>query len=115
MAKQHENFDDHNGLPPEERRTASRFGRLPDEDYAAIWIGGSESQLAEVHDESLHGISLILDADCGIGIGCEAHIVYAGTCHLARVRHVQPLGREKVLIGFQCEPLPDAASRFGVR
>ena len=92
---------------PEERRGASRFGRLPNDDFAAIWVDGAEPLLAEVHDESLRGISLILPCDCAIGIGCQVHIVYAGVCHLAQARHVEPRGQDKLLIGFQCEPLPE--------
>ena len=92
----------------EERRHASRFGRLPDDDFAAIWVGNEEPELAEVHDESLGGISLILSTDCGIGIGSQAHIVYAGVCHLAQAVHVESFNEQQVLIGFQCEAMPEA-------
>ena len=101
----------HQSVPLEERRVATRFERLPDDDFAAIWIGSEEPQLAEVHDESLHGISVILDADWNIGIGCQVHIVYAGTCHLAQARHVKPIAPNQVLVGFHCEPLPATAAR----
>ena len=99
----------HQGVPLEERRDATRFERLPEDDFAAIWMGSEEPQLAEVHDESLHGISLILDTAWNIGIGCQVHIVYAGICHLAQVRHVEPLTDNRVIVGFYCEPAPDMA------
>mgnify|MGYP002623566911 CR=1 FL=1 len=98
------------GSQAEERRCGSRFARLPDDDFAAVWIGSEEPQLAEVHDESLHGISLIIDDDSGIGVGCEVHIVYAGACHLARAMRVRPHGSGKLLIGFACEQLPELSS-----
>ena len=90
-----------------ERREASRFGRLAEDDFATLWLPHCEPILAEVHNESLQGICLVLDNDCGIGIGATVHIVYAGTCHLAQARHVEPHQDGRLRIGFHCEALPE--------
>ena len=90
-----------------ERREESRFGRLADDDFAAVWLPNRESILAEVHNESLHGICLVLSADCGIGVGATVHIVYAGSCHAAQARHIEPYSDGRLLVGFHCEALPD--------
>lgn len=93
-----------------ERRQSTRFEKMPDEDFAAVWRPGDEAALAEVHDESLGGLGLVLDAKCGIGLGCHVQIVYAGGCYLAQARHVEPWRDGQLLVGFQCEPVPPAAT-----
>ena len=93
-----------------ERREASRFGRLVDDDFAAVWLPNQDPILAEVHNESLQGICLVLETNCGIGVGSTVHIVYAGNCHLAQARHVHPHDDGRLLIGFACEVLPGEMS-----
>lgn len=93
-----------------ERREASRFGRLAEDDFAAVWLPQCDPILAEVQNESLHGLCLVLDVDCGIGVGSTVHIVYAGACHTAQARHVAPHSDGRLLIGFHCEALPDVLS-----
>ena len=93
----------------EERRQGSRFGRLPSDDYAAVWKEHEQPLLAEVHDESLHGISLILDTDSDIRLGTQVYIVYAGMCHLAQARHLETRSDGRMLVGFKCDPLPEVS------
>lgn len=93
----------------EERRQGSRFGRLPSDDFAAVWKEHEQPLLAEVHDESLQGISLILDSDSDIGLGTQVYIVYAGMCHLAQARHLETRSDGRILVGFKCEPMPDVS------
>jgi hypothetical protein len=92
----------------DEQRRASRFEQSPDEVYAAVWIDGEEAILAEVHDESLGGIGLLLDIGCGIGLGSVINIVFAGSHYVAQVRHVKPWDHDRVLVGFHCDAVPVA-------
>jgi hypothetical protein len=90
----------------DEQRRASRFEQSPDEVYAAVWVDGDEALLAEVHDESLGGIALLLDNDGGIGLGSMVNIVFAGSHFVAQARHVETWDHDRVLIGFRCEAAP---------
>ena len=52
--------------PLDERRQATRFPRLPATDFAVVWQTPGEEILAEVHDESLTGLGILL-ADVSLG------------------------------------------------
>lgn len=90
----------------EERRESTRFGRSPEDDFAAVRINGDGALLAEVHDESLRGISLILGVESRLNVGQTVQIDYVGSQYEATVRHVTAWTDNKLLIGFRCELLP---------
>ncbi|MCA9268379.1 MAG: hypothetical protein KDA41_07900 [Planctomycetales bacterium] len=97
----------------DERRDATRFPCNADEEFAAIWLGAEEPTLAEVFDESLGGISLLLDRADGFGLGCTANIAYRGGYYVAQARHVKTWHDGRLLIGFICEPMPGQAPSQG--
>lgn len=79
---------------------------MPDDDFAAVWRPGEDPVLAEVHDESTGGIALLMQADCGAGLGQKLCIAYAGTYYEGRIRHVETHASGRLLVGFRCEPMP---------
>lgn len=84
----------------DERRQATRFRREEEEDSAAIWYPPGVEMIAQVYDESLHGIALIVDDAREFKLGLQVEIAYAGSFLLGTVRHIEEYdGRTK--IGFQ--------------
>ena len=85
----------------EERRRASRFARDEELERAAIWFNPGEDLLAPVFDESLGGISLVVDDGGRFPVGSEVGIAYANSFFQASVVHVQKRRDGKFVVGFQ--------------
>jgi hypothetical protein len=91
--------------PFEERRLSSRFGRDDDTDFAALRLSSGEEVIAMVFDESLGGISLVIDDASRLPIGAEVKIAYAGSFVRAVVKHLRPIGGgTKSIVGFATSP-----------
>lgn len=90
----------------DELRRATRFVQPPDEVFAAVWLDGGDAILAEVHDESLGGLGLLLEMGCGIGLGSTVQVVFAKTHYAAQVCHMQPWDDHRLLVGLRCEVSP---------
>jgi hypothetical protein len=95
--------------PFEERRHASRFRCDEETALAAVWLPLGEEQIAVVFDESLGGISLMLDDVVHLTVGGEVGIAYAGTFVRGTVRHIRPLAGGKFVVGFSTESFDGAA------
>ena len=87
----------------DELRSWVRFCKDPDTDFAVILHPDLDELLAEVHDESLGGIGLLLDDATQFPVGKEVEIVYAGELMLSYVRHIEPYPDDRFLVGFQCD------------
>ena len=86
----------------EERRKASRFFREPDTAYAIVRHPSREAFVAQVREESLGGIGLILKDRSGFDVGQEVEIAYLDSLLRAIVRHIEPYGDGCFLVGFEC-------------
>jgi hypothetical protein len=87
-------------------RSSTRFLKEPETDFAAIFHPGDVEGLAEVHSESLGGISLWLDDIANFPLGREIGIVHAGSFLNAVVRRVQPCPDGRWIVGLSCERIP---------
>jgi len=86
-----------------DRREATRFGKTPDTQFAALWLPDGRTILAEVRDESLGGLGLLLhDADL-LPVGQQFEIVFAGNSGRGQVRHMQQRDDGLFLVGLECE------------
>jgi hypothetical protein len=91
----------------EERRQASRFGREFESDYAVLRVGTAEARTWPVHDESLGGISLVLDETLTLPVGAEVTIDYGNSQFHGVVIHRRSTGENQTVIaGFQLESKP---------
>jgi len=88
--------------PVDELRNWTRFSKERGDNFAVIWREGREEILAEVHDESLGGLGVILEDIAGFAVGQEFDLVYAGESMRGHVRHVEPHDGEYI-VGFECE------------
>ncbi len=95
---------------PDERRNASRFWRGDGTDFASIWVEAGEEILAEVHDESLSGLGILVDGPTEIQPGNDVHVVYAGEYLRGLVRHVTRQSDGRYLVGLECQQLPAEAA-----
>ena len=87
----------------DEQRTATRFGKEPDSAYAVVHHPEMEAFIAQVHEESLGGIGLILEDPRRFGVGQNVEIAYLDCLLRAVVRHIEPWEEEGTyLVGFQC-------------
>jgi hypothetical protein len=86
--------------PFEERRSATRFGRDEDTDFAVLKLSTGKEMVAMVFDESLGGISVVIDDVSPLPVGAEVQIVYAGFEAYATVIHVRPLIGGRSVVGF---------------
>ena len=87
----------------DELRQASRFVTDPGGCYAAVWQHAGDEILAEVHDESLGGIALILEDVTTFQVGAEAEISFQHSLTRATVRHFERRDDGTYLVGFECE------------
>ncbi len=92
----------------EDLRQSTRFRKEPGTDYAVIWRQPGEELLAEVYDESLTGICLVLADASHYPVGAEADLVYHTTTMRGEVRHVTPQDNGTFLVGLSCERWPPA-------
>ena len=88
----------------DEHRQASRFPKEPGTDFAAIWQISGEELLAEVHDESLTGLGVIMTDVAQYPVGAEATIVYHGSIMHGEVKHLAPMPGGAWLVGWECRP-----------
>ena len=89
----------------DEQRESTRFAKDPDSTYAVIFHPELQEMPAEVHDESLGGVGLVLEDAAQFGVGQEVKIAYLDSFLKARVRHVEPRGDGKYIVGFECSPM----------
>lgn len=88
----------------DERRRESRFPKEAGVERAVVWQQPGDELLVDVHDESLHGLGLILPDAASFPIGAAATIVYQHEVYDATVRHVERLPSGASLVGFECRP-----------
>jgi hypothetical protein len=101
-----------NTLPQDEQRRATRFRKEPDTEFVVVRLLVGAELLAEVYDESLGGLGLIVADASSIAVGSEAVIVYHGDTLEATVRHVNPRSDGTFFVGCQCHAV-DPACRAG--
>jgi hypothetical protein len=89
--------------PLDERRRSTRFRREAESDFALVTDPVDVRGRAEVYDESLGGISLIVDDPIPFEIGMEVGINYAGGPTRAVVRHIAIRDDGRFVVGFQCQ------------
>jgi len=87
----------------DERRQATRFPREAGTDFAVIWRDQGEGLLVEVHDESLTGLGILVDAEAELQLGNHIHIVYVNEYMVGEVRHIERQPDGKYLVGLRCE------------
>lgn len=90
----------------EERREGSRFLQEPDTAFAVIWREPGNEWLGEVHDESLHGLGLICDAQAALNLEDEVSLIFEGRLLRGLVRHIDARGDGRRLIGLACTREP---------
>lgn len=96
----------HRYTPVDELRQGTRFEKDEQCEFAALHLPDGEHQLVEVHDESLGGLSLLLDELGDLALGSQLDIIYAGGYQAAIVRHIEPHNDGRHLVGFECKSLP---------
>ena len=89
--------------PASEARQWSRFGKPADMEFALILQPDREDILAEVHNESINGIGVLLDRATTLQLCRELDIVYLGELLRAQVCHYERRADGRYLVGFQCE------------
>lgn len=87
----------------DELRQSTRFVLEPQTEYAVIWSTPGHEILAEVHDESLGGLGLIISDCAEVRIGDVWEITYLSRVYRGVVKHIQPRSDGSRLVGFQCE------------
>ncbi len=87
----------------DELRQSTRYLQEPQTEYAVIWRTAGAEILAEVHDESLGGLGLIIPQSVEMQVGDEWEIVYLSRVYRGVVKHVQPPSDGSRIVGFQCE------------
>ena len=93
----------------DEQREATRFEREAGTDFAVIWQESDEAIAAEVHDESLTGLGILVDSELDLALGSRVHVVYAGEHLDGEVRHITRQPNGKNLVGLRCQPwLPES-------
>jgi hypothetical protein len=90
----------------QELRQSTRFRKEPGTDFAVIWRQPGDELLAEVYDESLTGICLVMADASHYPVGAEADLVYHATAMHGEVRHVTPRANGTYLVGLACERWP---------
>jgi len=88
--------------PVEELRTATRFVKEPDTEFAVIRVERGHEILAEVRDESLFGLGLIVAELAALEIGHPVTIVYHKEVLDATLRNVTPRPNGTFWVGFEC-------------
>jgi uncharacterized OB-fold protein len=89
-------------VPVEELRKATRFVKEPDTEFAVIRVERGVEILAEVRDESLFGLGLIVAELAALEVGLDVTIVYRREELDATVRNVHPRPNGTFLVGFEC-------------
>ena len=89
----------------EERRGWTRFEKEADSDEAVIVHPECGEILAEVHDESLGGLAVILSDDVipFFPINAQVDVIYCREFFPAYVRHVERQPAGGYLVGLACE------------
>ena len=87
----------------DDQRQSTRFRKEPGTDFAQFTPHGCEAVWAEVYDESLTGICLVLSDPHGFQIGTKVELVYRDTPLHGEVRHLTPQASGSVLVGLCCE------------
>lgn len=85
-----------------EARAETRFLKEPDTDSAVVWQQIGHEHLVSVHDESLHGICLVMQSVEEFEIGVTATIVYHAEVLDGIVRRVERLSDGMFLVAFEC-------------
>ncbi|MBW3598130.1 MAG: hypothetical protein KY475_12760 [Planctomycetes bacterium] len=89
----------------EERRQASRFARDEELEQAAVWFSPGEGKVYPVCDESLGGISLVVDDPARFPVGDDMGIAYARSFYQATVVHVHQRDDGAFIVGFEMHEL----------
>jgi hypothetical protein len=88
----------------DELRAGTRFLKEPDTDSAVVWQQPGGEQLVTVHDESLHGICLVMRDIATFKVGVTATIVYHADVLDGTVRRIEQLPDGMFLVAFACLP-----------
>ena len=89
-------------LPIDDRRQATRFEKEPGTEYVVLSGPGSEQRTAEVQNESLGGMAVLLPADVEWPVGTPLRFCYAGEVLQAVVRHAESLADGRLRLGLEC-------------
>ena len=89
----------------DERRMSTRMRKEPDSEFAAILNDHGDPLLAEVYDESLGGLCLILEDITAYPIDREVGILYQSTFLSGIVRHIEARTDGRFFVGFACRGL----------
>ena len=87
----------------DELRQSTRFLVQPETEYAVIWSTPGHEILAEVHDESLGGLALVVNECEEMRIGDVWEITYLSRVYSGVVKHVEHRPDGARLVGFHCE------------
>jgi hypothetical protein len=88
--------------PLEELRKATRFVKEPDTEFAVVQVEPGVELLAEVRDESLFGLGLIVSDVGPLEIGQQVTIIYRREVLDAIVRNASPRPNGTFQVGFEC-------------
>ncbi|MBI3462805.1 MAG: hypothetical protein HY000_07060 [Planctomycetes bacterium] len=86
----------------DERRQETRFPKELGSDSAVVWERSGHEMLVCVHDESLHGICLVMSDVAAFKLGTMATIVYHSEVLYGAVRRITPQPDGTYLVGFEC-------------
>jgi hypothetical protein len=86
----------------EELRKATRFVKESDTEFAVIRVEPGTEILAEVRDESLFGLGLIVAELAALDVGLEVTIDYRKEVLDATVRNIHPRPNGTFVVGFEC-------------
>ena len=89
----------------DDQRRESRVLIDPGTDHAVVWQQPGDELLYAVHDESLHGLCLVMASAAKFPVGATATIVFHHDCLDAVVRHVDAQADGSYLVGFECRPV----------
>jgi hypothetical protein len=89
-------------LPTDERRQATRFDKEPGTESVTLRTSTGKEIVAEVQNESLGGMAVLLAQANELTVGTELRISYAGDSLRAIVRHRESLPDGRIRLGLDC-------------
>ena len=90
-------------LPTDERRKATRFQKEPATELVVLWGPENQQYTAEVQNESLGGLAVLLATAADLPVGTQLRLCYAGDSLCAVVRHVELLPDGRQRLGLKCQ------------
>ena len=94
--------DDSFYLPVDDRRQATRFSKEPGTEYVVLAGPAGHQQTAEVQNESLGGMAVLVPPGVDWPVGTTLSVCYAGDMLHAIVRHTDLLPDGRLRLGLEC-------------